>query len=59
MPTTRPVPTRARTVTDCCTARIRGLLYLGLALTGMLGFLVAQPASVPLNLDGTLANLDH
>ena len=42
MPTTRPVPTRARTVTDRRTARITGLLYLGLALAGMLGCLVVR-----------------
>jgi len=58
MPTTRPVPTRARTVTDRRTARITGLLYLGLALTGMLGFLVVRnELFVPSDPDATLANL--
>jgi Domain of unknown function (DUF4386) len=40
------------------TARITGLLYLGLALTGVLGFLVVRPRLLDSNNpDATLTNL--
>jgi hypothetical protein len=48
---------QARTALDRGTARTTGVLYLGLAVAGMLGFLVLRPVLVDPDPATTLANL--
>ena len=51
-----PAP-RTRTTVDRGTARTTGVLYLGLAVAGMLGYLVLRPVLVDPDPATTLANL--
>lgn len=56
--TTRPADGAVAHDLDLGTARTTGLLYLGLAITGALGFLLIRPALFePGDAAGTLANL--
>ena len=56
--TTRPADRAVAHDLDLGTARTTGLLYLGLAITGALGFLLIRPALFePGDAAGTLANL--
>ena len=51
-----PAP-RTRTTVDRGTARTTGVLYLGLAVAGMVGYLVLRPVLVDPDPATTLANL--
>ncbi len=59
MPTLTDVVPTAPTTVDRRTARTTGGLYLGLALTGMLGFLILRPMLVDPDPATTLANLQE